>query len=138
MNAKECLEQWNSEPKLRSMITEMAQGKMSAFVEPTVQYLKGEITQHLTSFGEINDDDDVEYYTAIQYVELKARWIQLNLRLSYQAFSSGEGDPQILLKASATAALLGSLEPYISERYVQEIQTLLAQPVFGEALTNAS
>lgn len=120
---------------LINIVTSMADdNKMKEFIEKTVHYLQNEISKYMESYNIINDEDDLGYYAAVQYVELKARWIQMNLRLSYEAFATGEGEPEILLRASATSYFLSIVEPHVQKSYVEEIQRLLAQPVIGTAI----
>lgn len=139
MSLKIVLEKWSQEKALRKLLESMADsGKMTEFIPETIEYLSNQVHQHLATFDEIDDEDDLAHYTAVQYVELKARWIQMNLRLSYQAFTHGEGDPKLLLRAAATTALLSEIEPYVSRQYVEQIQALLAQPVQFEGFKIAS
>ncbi len=139
MTIKNILEDLNQREKIQKMVSEMTTDPaLAAYASDTVDYLLNEVNQHLLSCAEIDDQEDLDYYTAVQYVELKARWIQMNLRLSYQAVRTGQGNPKMLMKASGTTALLVALEPFVSKSYVSQIQTLLAQPVFGEGLKNAA
>lgn len=135
MELKKTLEQMNDSSNLIKIVTTMADdSKMKEFIQKTVQYLQNEINKYMESYNIINDQDDQGYFTAVQYVELKARWIQMNLRLSYQAFATGEGEPEILLRAAATSYFLSIVEPHVNKSYVEEIQRLLAQPVIGEGI----
>lgn len=138
MNLKNTLEQMQDHSNLIGIVTTMADdSKMKEFIEKTVHYLRNEISKYMESYNIINDEDDVGYYTAVQYVELKARWIQMNLRLSYEAFANGEGEPETLLRASATSYFLSVVEPHVNQSYVEEIQRLLAQPIIGTAINSA-
>ncbi len=135
MNLKETLEQIDANSNLTKVVTTMADdGKMKDFIVKTVQYLQHEINKYMESYKIINDEDDLDYFTAVQYVELKARWIQMNLRSSYHAFANGEGEPEILLRASATSHFLSIVEPHVNKSYVEEIQRLLAQPIIGNTI----
>ena len=70
--------------KLRELLATMVTDrKMQWFIDHTVIYLTDEIDKYLEAHGIINDQKDLGYYSAVQYVELKARWIQMNLRLNY-------------------------------------------------------
>lgn len=133
MSASTRLKELNDKAALEKLVGSMChEEKLKPHLNQVVSYLLNEIGAYLDGASKINDDEDLDYYTAVQYIELKARWIQMNLRLSYQAFASGEGDPFTLLKAGATSYLLGEIERFVSNKYVGEIQRLLAQPVFGE------
>jgi hypothetical protein len=137
MDLKKTLEQLHDNSDLINIVTTMADdSKMKEFIEKTVKYLQSEINKYMESDIIINDKDDLGYFTAVQYIELKARWIQMNLRLSYQAFATGEGEPEILLRASATSYFLSIIEPHVNKSYVEEIQRLLAQPVIGDGILN--
>ena len=134
MDIKEVLQNWSDDDFLRVILNEMAEDtQMKKFIDNTIIYLKEQSHSLQEGFKDIDDSDDSSYYLTIKYVELKTRWIQMNLRLSYQAFKEGEGRPEILLKAGATTRLLASIEPFVSKSYIEEIQVLLAQPVIGRA-----
>lgn len=133
------ISKWTQDSFLKEKVQTMAHDPaMKPFLNEAVQYLKEQALSYLSSFEHIDDHDDHGYYTAVQYVELKARWIQMNLLLSYQAFTNGAGDPATLLKAGATSALLAEIEPFVEKNFLGQIQTLLAQPVFGDSESHAA
>lgn len=132
MSALDRMKELNNKATLEQLVEGMCSDeKMRPHFDKIVSYLLLETSNYLEGSEKIDDEEDHDYYTAVQYIELKARWIQMNLRLSYQAFSAGEGDPYVLLKAAATSYLLGEIENFVSKKYLSEIQRLLAQPVFG-------
>ena len=139
MDLKTALENWSEKKTLLATLTAMAhEPKMIPFITSVAHYVETQVSACIASFSDINDDDDMDYYVAIQYVELKARWIQMNLRLNYQAVTIGEGDPEMLLKAASTTALLSIVEPYVSRPYVEHIQKLLAESMFSSESKNAA
>ncbi len=76
MDFKKTLEQLHDNSDLINIVTTMADDtKMKEFIEKTVKYLQSEINKYMESDSIINDKDDLGYFSAVQYVELKARWI---------------------------------------------------------------
>lgn len=139
MDLKQVLGEWSEKKKLHATLTSMAhESKMVEHIPSVTQYVEQQVAACVASFSDINDDEDMGYYVAIQYVELKARWIQMNLRLSYQAVTKGEGDAEMLLRAASISALLGIVEPHVSQTYVQTIQKLLTEPMFSHGDKNAA
>lgn len=75
---------------------------------------------------DITDDDDLGYFIAIKYTEIKASWIQLNLRLNYQAVMKGSADQKLLVKASLLSNFLAVIEPRLKSEHLEMIQDLLS------------
>lgn len=75
---------------------------------------------------DIVDDDDFSYYVAVKYVEVKANWIQYNLRLNYQAVLKGAADQSLLLRAGLLSHFLSLVEPSVENSHLDLIQELLA------------
>jgi hypothetical protein len=80
----------------------------------------------LQGLKEIEDADDFEYFVAVKYVETKANWIQMNLRLNYQAVLGTGADQHLLVRAGLMSHFLGKVEPWVSGEHLSMINELLA------------
>ena len=70
---------------------------------------------------------------AINYIELKSRWIALNTKINYQTFRTGQCETVDALCASATSLLLQQIESLIDHADIEKITAFLAQPVSPKA-----
>jgi hypothetical protein len=85
-----------------------------------------EFTGALTA---VVDDDDRDWMIASRYVELRARWVQLNLEGNYRLVCHGSSDMTIFCEASVTAHVLATIEPHVEPDLLQRIHALLTQPI---------
>jgi len=78
---------------------------------------------------EIGDPDEVKMTLAINYIELKSRWIALNTKINYQTFRSGSCDTISALRGAALSALVGRVEELLTAADIDEITTFLSEPI---------
>lgn len=78
---------------------------------------------------EIDDLDEVRMTLAINYIELKSRWIALNTKINYQNFRTGTCDPMTALRGAAISSVLGHVESQLSPEDIDQITSFLAEPV---------
>jgi hypothetical protein len=83
-------------------------------------------TTFLKGMDDIEDEEDMAYYVAIKYVEVKAHWIQMNLRLNYQAVLKGSADQYMLVEAALLSHFLSLVEPHVDHKQLSLINDLLA------------
>lgn len=84
----------------------------------------------LSVFQEVGEDGlDIDTVIACLYVELKAKWIQLNIKSQYQAFSGKETDMVSMGHASVVSNFLAKIEPYLDKNYMKTIDGLLSEPI---------
>lgn len=77
----------------------------------------------------VDDPADAAMAVAIQYVELKSRWIGLNTKMNYAMFRTGQCRVEDQLRAGAVTHLLTVLEPCIDPEDVNKIREFLAKPL---------
>jgi hypothetical protein len=75
------------------------------------------------------DGDDLRYSLASRYVELKAHWIQLNVRVQYSNMVYGSADPVLIAEAGAVSFLLARIEHLVDAEYIRRINDLLLAPL---------
>ncbi len=78
---------------------------------------------------EIGDPDEVKMTLAINYIELKSRWIALNTKINYQTFRKGSCDTVTALRGAAISALVGRVEELLTPQDIDEITTFLSEPI---------
>lgn len=61
---------------------------------------------------------------ACSYLELKAQWLQRNVRLSYEGFVTGSWDAETAADGAVIGHLLLKIEPLIDPAHVQQIHEL--------------
>lgn len=92
--------------------------------------LIGQEREHLRAIiAEVDDPTDVAMALAIQYVELKSRWIGLNTKINYETFRKGHAQTRDMLRAAATSNFLGHLENVLEPDDIDKITEFLAEPI---------
>jgi hypothetical protein len=121
-----------SSPELCNEITSAVKewpGATEAMVSRCVDQIRDEQGSFAAALREIDDDGEIATVLAINYIELKSRWIALNTKINYQTFRTGQCETVDALCASATSLLLQQIESLIDQRDIDKITAFLAQPV---------
>jgi hypothetical protein len=79
--------------------------------------------------SECVDDEELEQYAALQYIELRAHWQAINNRLNYAMVTSGSTDPRLVYRSALMSQLLGALEGVLDASSVSRIMSFLAEPI---------
>jgi hypothetical protein len=98
-------------------------------VERTVAWVKTLRDELVTLCQEIDDSDQIDQNLAINYIELKTRWIAINTRINYQLFRTGGNDPESVFRATGVSLLLAHVESLLSPSDIAQITEFLAQPI---------
>ncbi|MDX2116337.1 MAG: hypothetical protein SFZ24_12065 [Planctomycetota bacterium] len=104
-------------------------GVQPADIERVVRWASGLRDDLAALIAEINDPDEVRMTLAINYIELKSRWIALNTRMNYQNFRSGSCDTLTALRGTAISALIARVEEMLTQDDIDQITQFLAEPV---------
>ncbi|MEM0982454.1 MAG: hypothetical protein AAGI17_00735 [Planctomycetota bacterium] len=80
-------------------------------------------------FEQVDSPEDRDMLLAINFIELKSRWIAFNTELNYQVFKKGAPDVATQQRAFGTSLLLATVEPLLSSGDVDQITQFLAEPV---------
>lgn len=78
---------------------------------------------------EVADDEQIAETLAVNYIELKSRWIALCTKANYQNFRLGRCDSDLALKGSACSQLLAVVEGLLTPEDVAQITEFLATPI---------
>lgn len=98
-------------------------------IADAIAWIEGIRRDMVEVLSHIDDPTDLAMAAAIQYVELKSRWIGLNTKMNYAMFRSGSCIPGDQIRASVASALLASLEVALNPDDVNKITEFLAQPL---------
>lgn len=98
-------------------------------VERTVAWVKTLRDELVSLCREIDDDEQIEQNLAINYIELKTRWIAINTRINYQLFRTGSNEPESVFRATGVSMLLAHVESLLSAGDIAQITDFLAQPI---------
>ena len=104
-------------------------GSDDAMIKRTVKWVKGLADEFLSLANEIQDPDEIRTSIAIQYIELKSRWIALNTKVNYQTFRNGACNKEDGFRASGISQLLAIIEPLIPQEDIDNITQFLCNPV---------
>jgi len=77
----------------------------------------------------IDTPDDIDMAVAVQYVELKSRWIAFNTKMNYELFRSVNPDPRDMCRAAAVSNFLAHVEQLLKTEDIDRITEFLAQPI---------
>jgi hypothetical protein len=108
-------------------------GATQPIVDRCVDQVRDEQQSFAAAIREIDDDGEIATVLAINYIELKSRWIALNTKINYQTFRTGQCETVDALCASATSLLLQQIESLIDHSDIEKITAFLAQPVSPKA-----
>lgn len=79
----------------------------------------------------IFEDDDIQLTLKYRYLELKAKWFQLNNKIQYSLLN-GEIDEALNYKASLLSLLINQFEKVLPSENIQSIKKLLKEQLESE------
>jgi hypothetical protein len=98
-------------------------------VERTARWMLGLRDDLVSLVRTIDDPDEIVTTLAINYIELKTRWIAINTKVNYQTFRTGSCESVAAMRGTAISMLLGAVEALVSEADIEKITDFLSQPV---------
>lgn len=121
-----------TDPAFRALLKEQLgswEGADPAAIDRTVAWIL-QLREDLVSLiRTIDDDEQIAETMAINYIEIKTRWIALNTKINYQTFRQGACDPELAFRGTACSGLLAEVETLLTPDDVMKITEFLAQPV---------
>jgi len=102
---------------------------LSEVIDATLAWLETLRADMVTLVRQIGEGDDVEMALAIQYVELKSRWIAFNTKMNYTMFQGANPSVRDMCRATAVSSLLGHVEHLLRPGDVENITEFLAKPL---------
>jgi hypothetical protein len=79
--------------------------------------------------AECVDEEELEQYAALQYIEFRAQWQALNNRINYAMVTSGATHPGLVYRSALMSQLLGALEGLLDPVSVGRIMSFLSEPI---------
>ena len=98
-------------------------------VERTARWMLGLRDDLVSLVRTIDDPDEIVSTLAINYIELKTRWIAINTKVNYQTFRTGSCDASSAMRGTAISMLLAKVEEMISPGDIDKITDFLSAPV---------
>ncbi|MBC7419896.1 MAG: Hpt domain-containing protein [Bdellovibrio sp.] len=97
--------------------------------EKVIQVISIDITAFKDAIQDIEDPTELQYMVAIQYANLKSKWITLNIQMQYATVADKEPDAYAMYMASILSVIVGTVESLASPNAVECITQALAQPL---------
>lgn len=95
----------------------------------SILYVREVRDQALSALRPINDPEQTSTALAVQYIEIKSRWIMLNTMINYELATTGAQDGETVLRASLLTSLLVEIEGMLSSDDLNSITAFLARPI---------
>ncbi len=95
--------------------------------EDLLDFIKNKRNQFLEMLNEVGEDGDWESLIAVEYIELKSLWINLNTQIQYQYFTKGKQIGATAYKASVTSMFLEVIEQFIPNATRDKINVFLGE-----------
>lgn len=83
----------------------------------------------VTLINEIGDLEEIRMTLAVNYIEIKSRWIALNTKMNYQNFRTGSCDPVTALRGCGMSQLVALIEGLLTQQEIDQITEFLAEPI---------
>tara|TARA_Y100001933_G_C18976695_1_gene554909 strand:- start:861 stop:1280 length:420 start_codon:yes stop_codon:yes gene_type:complete len=91
-----------------------------------LETLQGDL---ISLVNQVGGGEDVEMVVAIQYVELKSRWIAFNTKMNYSMFRGNHPHVSDMCRATAVSTFLQHVEGLLREDDIDHITEFLARPM---------
>jgi hypothetical protein len=108
-------------PPLESDVLSGAEPEVRARVLAKFEALRLDV---LSQVDQIPVEEELHWTAALTYMELKAQWLQRQVRVCYEQMLTGSCNQEVALEASAVSYLLGLLEPHLDQVHLARIQDL--------------
>lgn len=108
---------------LQTEVLADADPAVAARVQDKIEALRRDV---ILQVDNIPFDDELKWTLALSYLEIKAQWLQRQVRVCYEEMITGTCSAEVALEASASSYLLGLLEPLLDADDLVKIQELFA------------
>jgi hypothetical protein len=102
---------------------------LESVIDDAVAWLEGLRHDMASLVSGISNEEDVEMALAIQYVELKSRWIAFNTKMNYEMFRGITPQAHDMCRATAVSTFLGYLEELLNPKDIDTITDFLSEPI---------
>jgi len=102
-------------------------------IERAMATVKTTTQRLIDMINAVEDPEEISVLIAINYIELKTKWIALNTKINYSVFKTGGCETEDALQASSVSAVIGLLETLITATDIETITDFLSQPLHRAA-----
>ncbi|GAB4514999.1 MAG: hypothetical protein Tsb0013_19480 [Phycisphaerales bacterium] len=102
---------------------------LSDVIEGAIEWVQGLRRDLMSLISGIANEEDVEMAVAIQYVEMKSRWIAFNTKMNYELFRGMTPQARDMCRAAAVSTLLGHIEDLLKPEDIGTITEFLSEPI---------
>ncbi|GLY32998.1 hypothetical protein [Kineosporia sp. NBRC 101731] len=74
-------------------------------------------------------EEELQWTIALSYMELKAQWLQRQVRVCYEEMMTGSCSKEVALEASAASYLISLIEPLLDAEHLRRIRELFVSQV---------
>ncbi len=96
-------------------------------IDAVLDKMAKEIDSVLITANPINDIDELQYFLAIIYTQLKSKWILFNMKINYTVEAGGEPSDDDVYSASALTHVIDLIEPLTHPDAVKTVTETLGQ-----------
>lgn len=116
-----------TESEIKNILSQINDEKILSEI---LQRVSVDYEKIMSVFKEVGEDGlDIDIIIACLYVELKAKWIQLNIQSQYQAMNGRPTDMVSMGHGSVISHFLTKIEPFLAGDYMKTVDKLLSEPV---------
>ena len=106
---------------------------LESVIDDAIAWLDGLRRDMHALISGIGNEEDVEMALAIQYVELKSRWIAFNTKMNYEMFRGITPQARDMCRATSISTFLGYLEELLQPSDIDTITEFLSEPINKQA-----
>lgn len=103
--------------------------KKEDIISDTIQWIEALQSDFIALVNQIGEGEDVEMAIAVQYVELKSRWIAFNTKMNYTMFRGTLPHVSDMCRATSVSTFLQHVEELLKPEDIDHITEFLARPI---------
>lgn len=83
----------------------------------------------LNRIMEMSSLDGLRQGLAVQYGQVKCRWLMMTMKIQHQTLRHGGADEQLICRATCVSLLVQSLEPLLHQPSMSRLTEVLDEPI---------
>lgn len=100
-----------------------------AIIDSAIAWVCALQTDMINLIKQIGGGEDVDMALAIQYVEMKSRWIAFNTKMNYSMFKGEHPQVSDMCRATSVSTFLQHIETLLKPDDIDHITDFLARPI---------
>lgn len=128
----EAIETFDLESEIRKSIMQV-EAAQPVHADAVVMWTVAMRRNLLRILSDIRDEYQLQETMAIQYIELKAKWMSLSTRINFLTIRNGSGDPELMMRSTALSILINVVDQYIEKQDIETINEFLAHQPSSKA-----